>query len=458
MLADHGLLSFGLTGQPLHILSLFLFAAAYLTAGADVLLQALKNLFRGRVFDENFLMGIATIGAFCIGEYPEGVAVMLFYQIGEWFQDLAVFQSRRSIAELMDIRPDQANVKDGDRLTAMDAAQVPVGALIVVKAGERIPLDGDVLEGSSSIDASALTGESLPLQVGPGDFVHGGCINQRGLLTIRVAREYGESTVAKILKLVEEAGDRKSRSERFITRFARYYTPIVVAAAILLAAIPPLVLPGALFSDWLYRALVFLVISCPCALVISVPLSFFAGMGASSRQGVLVKGSNYMEALARTDTVVLDKTGTLTKGVFRVREICPSEAFLTRLAATAPAATSEEASTAEIPADTTTAEASATGFPAVTPATAPPSAVLTEGQKVLLELAARAESSSNHPISHSLREAWEQSQSWKTPAPPLAPGERAQDKPFDLSSPATPALAPAEKAEEVAGFGVRAFL
>jgi Cd2+/Zn2+-exporting ATPase len=302
---------------------LVLFLASYLLVGGDVVLRALKNIVRGQVFDENFLMGLATLGAFAIGEYPEAVAVMLFYQVGEAFQGYAVGRSRKSIAALMDIRPDFANLKTETGLRRVSPEEVNVGDVIVVKPGEKIPLDGTVIEGRSALDTSALTGESLPRDVEKGSEVLSGSINKNGLLTIRVSKEFGEATVSKILRLVQNAGSRKARMENFITKFARYYTPAVVLAALLLAVLPPLLLAGALFADWLHRALVFLVVSCPCALVISIPLSFFGGIGGASRRGILVKGSNYLEALNRVDTVVFDKTGTLTRGVFRVIGIVP---------------------------------------------------------------------------------------------------------------------------------------
>lgn len=305
------------------IVSLSIFLVAFLIIGGDIVLKAIKNILHGQVFDENFLMSIATIGAFAIGDYAEGVAVMLFYQVGELFQSYAVDKSRKSIASLMDIRPDYANVQRGDSIEKVDPDEVKIGDIIVIKAGEKIPLDAEVVEGYSMVDTSALTGESVPREVAPGDSLLSGCININGLITARVTKEFGESTVSKILDLVENASNKKSNSENFITKFARYYTPIVVIAATLLAVIPPLVIQGASFSDWIYRALVFLVISCPCALVISIPLSFFGGIGGASKSGVLVKGSNYLEALAETEIVVFDKTGTLTKGVFRVQEIVP---------------------------------------------------------------------------------------------------------------------------------------
>ncbi len=304
-------------------LQIALFIISYIIVGGDVVKKAVKNIFKGQVFDENFLMSIATIGAFFIGEYPEGVAVMLFYQVGELFQSYAVGKSRKSIASLMDIRPDYANVKKGDELVRTDPDEVQIGDIIVIKAGEKIPLDGKVIEGSSMIDTSALTGESVPREVEVGSDILSGCININGVITAEVTKEYGESTVSKILDLVENASSKKSNSEQFITKFARYYTPVVVIIAAFLAIIPPLVIDGATFSDWIYRALAFLVVSCPCALVISIPLSFFGGIGGASKKGILVKGSNYLEALAQTEIVVFDKTGTLTKGVFNVQEIHP---------------------------------------------------------------------------------------------------------------------------------------
>lgn len=304
-------------------LQIALFIISYIIVGGDVVKRAVKNIFKGQVFDENFLMSIATIGAFFIGEYPEGVAVMLFYQVGELFQSYAVGKSRKSITSLMDIRPDYANVKKGDELVKVDPDEVQIGDIIVIKAGEKIPLDGKVIEGSSMIDTSALTGESVPREVEVGSDILSGCININGVITAEVTKEFGESTVSKILDLVENASSKKSNSEQFITKFARYYTPVVVIIAVFLAIIPPLVIDGATFSDWIYRALAFLVVSCPCALVISIPLSFFGGIGGASKKGILVKGSNYLEALAETEIVVFDKTGTLTKGVFNVQEIHP---------------------------------------------------------------------------------------------------------------------------------------
>lgn len=328
------------------------FIVPYLVIGWDVLWKAIRNIAHGQIFDENFLMALATVGAFGTGEFPEAVAVMLFYQVGEWFQGYAVGRSRQSIAKLMDIRPDYANIEQNGKLVEVDPEEVSIGQTIVIKAGERIPLDGIVLEGKSTVDTAALTGESLPRDVAPGDDVISGCINQNGLLRVRVTKEFGESTVAKILELVENASAKKAKAENFITKFARYYTPCVVIGAVLLALVPPLIVGG--WTMWIQRALIFLVISCPCALVISVPLSFFGGIGGASKCGILVKGGNYLEVLAKTQTVVFDKTGTLTKGVFNVTAIHP-----------------EQCSEAE-----------------------------------LLEMAAYAESYSDHPISRSLKEAY----------------------------------------------------
>ena len=298
-----------------------LFAAAFVLAGADVVSTAVKNIKKGRVFDENLLMTIAALGAFAIGEFPEGAAVIIFYQIGETLQDLAVNRSRRSIADLMNIRPDHANLKEGDNVREVSPREVKPGDIIIVKPGERIPLDGIVTEGSSSLDTSALTGETMPREVEVGSEVLSGSINTSRLLELRVTKPYGESTVSRILELVQSAGSRKALSERFITKFAGYYTPIVVFAAVALALLPPLLIRGESFSEWIHRALVFLVISCPCALVISIPLGFFGGIGGASKNGILVKGGNFLEALGNVDTVVFDKTGTLTKGVFVVSEV-----------------------------------------------------------------------------------------------------------------------------------------
>ncbi len=297
-----------------------LFFLCYTLIGWDVLYRAASNILHGRVFDEHFLMSVATVGAMILGEYSEGVAVMLFYQVGEWFQSYAVNQSRRSISDLMDIRPDYANVIRNGRAEEVFPDEVEVGESILVKPGERIPLDGIILEGTSSLDTSALTGESRPRTVMQGSEVISGCINETGVLTIRTTKPYGESTVEKILALVEESTDKKAQTEAFITRFARYYTPVVTIGAFLLAVLLPLIF-GEPFGPWVYRALTFLVISCPCALVISVPLSFFGGIGGASRSGILVKGSNYLEVLAKVDAVVFDKTGTLTKGNFSVASV-----------------------------------------------------------------------------------------------------------------------------------------
>ena len=335
------------------VLRLFYFITVYAVVGWDVLWRAARNIAHGQVFDENFLMALATIGAFVLGEFPEAVEVMLFYQIGELFQSYAVGKSRQSITALMDIRPDYANIERGGALEQVDPDEVAVGDVIVIKAGEKIPLDGVIIEGSSSLDTAALTGESLPREVAAGDDVISGCINQSGLLRVRVSKEFGESTVSKILDLVENSSSKKARAENFITKFARYYTPVVVIGAVLLALLPPLLLGGS-WNTWIERALIFLVISCPCALVISIPLSFFGGIGGASKAGILVKGSNYLEALSETEIVVFDKTGTLTKGVFQVTAVHPD----------------------------------------------------TLPESRLLELAALAESFSDHPISRSLRQAY----------------------------------------------------
>ncbi len=299
-----------------------LFIISYLVVGFEILKKAVRNIFRGKVFDENFLMAVATIGAFAIGEFPEAVAVMLFYQVGELFQSYAVDKSRKSIASLMDIRPDYANIEKDGKVEKVDPDEVKIGDIIIVKTGEKIPLDGVVIDGTSSLDTMALTGESVPRVVKTEDEVLSGCINKDGLLKIRVTKEFGESTVSRILDLVENASSKKSKSENFITKFAKYYTPTVVIIAVLLAFIPPIILKDfSTFSVWLYRALSFLVVSCPCALVISIPLSFFGGIGGASKMGILIKGSNYLEALANTETVVFDKTGTLTEGIFEVQDI-----------------------------------------------------------------------------------------------------------------------------------------
>ena len=301
-----------------------LYIVAYGILGYDVVLGAVRNIIKGHVFDENFLMSLSSIGAFFIGEYPEAVAVMLFYQVGEFFQDLAVHRSRKSISELMDIRPETATVKRNGELLTVSPEDVAAGEWIVVKPGEKIPLDGVVLMGDSLVDTRALTGESVPKSVHPMDEVLSGCVNETGLLTIQVTKPYDQSTVSKIIDLVENASARKAPTENFITVFARYYTPAVVILAALLAVIPPMVF-AAPFTEWIHRAFVFLVVSCPCALVLSVPLTFFGGIGAASRHGILVKGGNFLEALNKVDTVVFDKTGTLTKGVFRVVDILPAQ-------------------------------------------------------------------------------------------------------------------------------------
>lgn len=359
------------------ITELLMYLIAYLFIGGDILWKAVKNIFRGKVFDENFLMSIATVGAFFIGEYPEGVAVMLFYQIGELFQHYAVNRSRKSIAGLMDIRPDYANVLIDGEIVTGNPEDVEIGDIIVVKAGEKIPLDGKVVEGSSTIDTSALTGESMPREAQTGSEVLSGCINLTGVLNIEVTKEFGESTVSKILDLVENASSKKANAENFITKFAKYYTPVVVIIAALLAVIPPLLF-GGVWNDWIYRALSFLVVSCPCALVISIPLGFFGGIGGASKHGVLIKGSNYLEALADTQLVVFDKTGTLTKGKFSVTQI------------------------------------NSVGM----------------SDKELLELAAYAEAYSNHPISLSIKAAY--------------------DKAIDNSR--------VSDVEELAGYGVKAVI
>lgn len=330
-----------------------IYLVGYLIIGGGVLLKAVKNIFRGQIFDENFLMTIASLGAFALGDFDESVAVMLFYQVGELFESCAVSKSRKSISSLMEIRPDYANIEQDGALVQVDPETVAVGDIIVVKPGERIPLDGTITEGNSYLDTSALTGESVPREVMQGDAVISGCLNQSGKICIKVTKEFGESTVSKILDLVENSGSRKSKRENFITKFARYYTPVVVIAAALLAIFPPLLLQQA-FTVWLERAFTFLVISCPCALVISVPLSFFGGIGGASKQGILVKGGNYLEALANVGVVVFDKTGTLTKGSFTVTSIHAEEME----------------------------------------------------EQELLRLAALAESYSDHPISQSLKEAW----------------------------------------------------
>jgi len=300
-----------------------IYIISYILVGGEVVLKAAKNIARGQVFDEYFLMSIATIGAFLIKEFPEAVSVMLFYQIGEFFQNITVNRSRNSISALMNIRPDFANLIVGGEEKRVNPNDVKIGDIIIVKPGEKIPLDGNVLDGGSMVNTSALTGESIPKEVGSGDEVLAGFVNENGVLTIEVTKEFDESTVSKILDLVQHSTSKKAPAENFITKFARYYTPVVVIVALFLAIAPPLIIPGAEFSDWVYRALVFLVVSCPCALVISIPLGFFGGIGGASKNGILVKGSNYLEALNSVDTVVFDKTGTLTKGVFKVTKIKP---------------------------------------------------------------------------------------------------------------------------------------
>ncbi len=305
-------------------LSTILFVAAYIVLGYDIVLRAVKNLFKGHVFDENFLMAVASIGAFIVGEHPEAVAVMLFYQVGESLQDMAVDKSRKSITELMDIRPDYANIEKDGKIERISPENVSINDIIVVKNGEKVPLDGIVTDGKSYLDTSALTGESVPRTIREGGEVLSGSINTGSPLKIRVTKAYHDSTVSKILEMVEHAQGKKAKSEKFITSFARVYTPVVVGLAVLLALLPPLLLHEE-FSKWIYRGLIFLVVSCPCALVVSIPLGFFAGIGCASRSGILVKGGNYLEALSKLESVVFDKTGTLTKGVFRVSKICGAD-------------------------------------------------------------------------------------------------------------------------------------
>lgn len=348
-----GVRHFGLIEEQ-GLLPFLLFAIPYGVIGWDIVYKALRNIVHGQVFDENFLMCVATFGAFGVGEYAEAVAVMLFYQVGELFQNYAVNRSRQSIADLMDICPEFANVERDGRLEQVEPDEVMPGDIIVIRPGERVPLDGVVTEGESFLDTAALTGESVPRKACAGDEVISGCVNGSGLLKVKVTKEYEDSTVAKILELVENAGERKAQVENFITKFARYYTPVVVTAAVLLAFVPPLILGGS-FGEWIRRACIFLVISCPCALVISVPLSFFGGIGAASRSGILVKGSNFLEAAASMKTIVFDKTGTLTKGEFKVTAKHPAQGI---------------------------------------------------GEEELLETAALAESYSDHPIARSIQEAY----------------------------------------------------
>ena len=313
-----------------------IFIISYIIVGLEIIIKAVRNIIKGKIFDENFLMTIATIGAFFIGEFPEAVAVMLFYQIGELFQSYAVDKSRKSIASLMDIRPDYANVYRNGKEEKINPDEVKIGETIIVKPGEKIPLDGIILEGKTTLDTKALTGESMPREATEGYGVLSGCINLNGVIKIEVTKKYGEGTVSKMLNLVENASNKKAKSENFITKFAKYYTPTVVIIAVFLAVLPPLLVPNQSFSDWIYRALSFLVISCPCALVISIPLSFFGGIGGASKMGILIKGSNYLEALSNVETVVFDKTGTLTKGVFEVQKVNAvgiSEEELLKLAA-----------------------------------------------------------------------------------------------------------------------------
>ncbi len=298
-----------------------IYIISYLIVGAEIIKEAIENIMHGEIFDEKFLMSIATIGAIAIGEFPEAVAVMLFYQVGETFQESAVDKSKKSITNLMNIRPDYANVKREDKIIKVNPKEVKIGELIVVKPGEKVPLDGRVIEGKSMLDTSSITGEAVPREINTGDEVISGCINQNGVLTIEVTKEFGQSTVSKILDLVENASDKKSKSENFITKFAKYYTPIVVAIAVALAIFPPIILKNTTYTQWIYRALTFLVISCPCAIVISIPLGFFSGIGSASKIGILMKGSNYLETLAHTKTIIFDKTGTLTQGVFEVQKI-----------------------------------------------------------------------------------------------------------------------------------------
>jgi Cd2+/Zn2+-exporting ATPase len=328
--------------------------AAYLLAGYDVLYRAIRNILRGRVFDEHFLMALATVGAVAIGEYTEAAAVMIFYQVGEFFQDYAVDRSRRAIAQAMDMRPDSARIlREGEEII-LPPEEVQVGDTMLLRPGERVALDGEILTGLTQLDTAALTGEALPRDAGPGDEILSGCVNLTGVITVRVSRDYARSTVSRILEMVENATDKKSRQEAFITRFSAVYTPVVVILAVLLAIVPPLILPDASFQSWMYRALNFLVVSCPCALVISIPLSFFAGIGGASRAGVLVKGANYLETLAAASTFVFDKTGTLTQGKFIVDKVIPARG----------------------------------------------------DEQSLLRLAAQAERHSNHPIAQSIRDAW----------------------------------------------------
>ena len=375
------------------------YAVPYLIIGYDIIYKAARNIKNGQIFDENFLMMLATFGAFGVREYSEAAAVMLFYQVGELFQSYAVGKSRQSISEMMDICPEYANIEQDGGLLQVDPDDVEVGSIIVVKPGERIPLDGIVTDGESYIDTAALTGESVPRKVAAGKEIFSGCVNGSGTLKVRTTKEFDDSTVAKILELVENASSKKARTEKFITKFARYYTPVVTIGAVLLAVVPPLVLGGG-FGEWLQRACTFLVISCPCALVISVPLGFFGGIGAASKMGVLVKGGNYLEAVAEMTTIVFDKTGTLTKGEFKVTEILPAK----------------EGRENEGSYGAGSGETAGVG---------------TGGAKQLelLELAALGEGYSNHPIALSIREAYEEKS-----------GKPAMDRVSD--------------AEEIAGHGI----
>ncbi|KPJ84823.1 MAG: metal-transporting ATPase [Spirochaetes bacterium DG_61] len=316
-----------LTETPLSSGKYCIFLASYLLSGWRVLARAVRNILHGKIFDEHFLMTVATVGAFAIGELPEAAGVMIFFQIGELLQDLSLSRSRKSIRALLDVRPSVAHLKGSDGIRDVVPESVDIGATILVRPGEKVPLDGRVIEGSSQLDTSPLTGEPVPKMVSAEDDVFAGMINKSGLLTVKVNRKYSDSSIARILYLVEKSTQKKAKSERFISRFARYYTPVVVGISAALAVIPPLLIPGATFSDWIYRALVLLVISCPCALVISIPLGFFGGIGRASRRGILIKGSNHLDALNSVDTVVFDKTGTLTKGVFRVSSVVPSGAW-----------------------------------------------------------------------------------------------------------------------------------
>ncbi|HDO26547.1 MAG TPA: cadmium-translocating P-type ATPase [Bacteroidetes bacterium] len=368
-----------LHNTPYHVAEYLVFVTAYLISGWGVLRMAVKNIIRGQVFNEHFLMSIATLGAFAIHQMPEAVAVMLFYIVGELFQDIAVNRSRKSIKSLLEIKPDYANLKLNGEIKKVSPEDVMIGDLIIVKAGEKIPLDGTVSDGSSFVDTSALTGESVPRKIEAGDEVLAGMINQSGLITLNVTKLFGESSISKILEMVENASSKKAETEKFITTFAKYYTPVVVFGSLLLAVLPPLLIAGATFDEWIYRALVVLVISCPCALVISIPLGYFGGIGGASRRGILVKGSNFLDALTQVKTVVFDKTGTLTKGEFKVSEVFPANGF---------------------------------------------------DENTILELAAYAEYSSNHPIAKSIFESY----------------NRQIDN------------ARIGKVEEISGYGVRAFI